>query len=99
VEYGGAGQVSSAILEFDPASASFRTRSGATVSFQVRRQSSGREAAYVWNARRSIWRSEFEPRNVTREFAQAIAEAGELSYEALQTKLMQEQRGGRVKLK
>jgi hypothetical protein len=76
VGHGGEGQVSSPVLEFDPVSASFRTRSGRV--YRLIPGSSpglGREAEYVWNAWCSTWRSEFEPRNVTAEVAQEIAQA------------------------
>ena len=98
VGYGGEGQVSSPILEFDPVSASFRTRSGRV--YRLIPGSSpglGREAEYVWNVWRSTWCSEFEPRNVTAEVAQEIAEAhGEVSYRALEIRERKEQRAVRA---
>lgn len=83
VGYGGEGQVSSPIHGFDPVTASFRTRSGRVYRVQGAR-GLGAQGAYVWNRWTGTWRSEFEPRDVTPEVAQAIAQArGLANYDAV----------------
>jgi hypothetical protein len=72
VGYGGQGQVSSPAQEFDPATASFRTRS------------LGREGAYVWQRWLDL-NDVLDARDVTERFAQAIATArGYANYRELQ---------------
>ena len=74
VGYGGEGQVSSPVLEFDPVSACFRTRSGRV--YRVRGATGlGMQSDYVWNMWKSTWSREREPCDVTEEVAREIAQA------------------------
>jgi hypothetical protein len=68
------GKVSSPIVEFDPASASFRTRSGRV--YRVRGKPGmgfSSNGCYVWGIWLHYNPSEIEPRDVSIEVAQAIA--------------------------
>jgi hypothetical protein len=83
VGYGGQGQVSSPAQEFDPATASFRTRSGRLYRIRGAR-GLGREGAYVWQRWLDL-NDVLDARDVTERFAQAIATArGYANYRELQ---------------
>jgi len=89
----GDGQVSSPVIEFDPGSGSFRTRSGRVYRVLGSPLGLRSQGDYVWKSWLSLWKSEFEPREVTDEVAQAIAERnGEPTYESLCVRLLREHR-------
>lgn len=92
VGYGGAGQVSSAIVQFDATAAAFRTKSGRV--YRVRGSTGlGNEADYVWRAWLSRNPSHLPPRDVTDEVKRAIAQAnGFGTYADLQGALLQRRR-------
>lgn len=74
VGYGGSGQVSSAIVHFDPVMAAFRTKSGRV--YRVRGADGlGKEADYVWQIWLSRNPSHSPVQNVTIEVKHAIARA------------------------
>jgi hypothetical protein len=74
IGYGGEGQVSSPVLEFEASTASFRTRSGRLYRVQGP-LGLGAEADYVWRRWCAIWPSAFDPRDVSAQVALAIARA------------------------